>query len=268
VRVIARILGLPDQDTPQFQRWAIDLITIFLDWDRGIEALTEFRDYLAGQVAERRAAPRDDLISELVTTELDGQRLDDEEIFAFVRLLLPAGIETTYRSLGNLLLALFTHPEQLEAVVEEPELRGAAIEEGLRWESPFLMLARQTIRDASLGGVDIPAGREVSVFVGSANRDERRYPNPDRFDIHRAHVPHLTFGSGPHMCLGMHLSRMETRVALDALLERFPDLRLDADAPSPRIVGNVFRSPDALPVRFRGAHSTGSAAIDEAVMGT
>ena len=253
VRVIARILGLPDQDTQRFQRWAIDLITIFLDWDRGMEALSELRAYLAGQVAERRAAPRDDLISELVTTELDGQRLDDEEIFAFVRLLLPAGIETTYRSLGNLLLALLTHPEQLEAVIEEPELRGAAIEEGLRWESPFLMLARRTTRDASLGGVDIPAGREVSVFVGSANRDERRYQHPDRFDLHRAQVPHLTFGSGPHMCLGMHLSRMETRVALDALLERLPDLRLDPDAPSPRIVGNVFRSPDTLPVRFRGS---------------
>lgn len=253
VRVIARILGLPEQDTRQFQRWAIDLITIFLDWDRGIEALQELRDYLAEQVADRRAEPRDDLISELVTTEVDGQRLDDEAVFAFVRMLLPAGIETTYRSLGNLLLALLTNPDQLEKVTHSPDLRGAAIEEGLRWETPFLMLARQATCDTRLAGVDIPTGREVSVFVGSANRDERRYPCADRFDIHRPLAPHVTFGSGPHMCLGMHLARMETRVALDALLERLRDLRLEPDAPRPRILGNIFRSPDALPVRFRSS---------------
>jgi cytochrome P450 len=250
VHVIARILGLPDGDTHQFQRWSIDLITIFLDWDRGIRALHELRGYFAEQVAERRAEPRDDLISELVTTEIDGQRLDDDAVFAFLRLLLPAGVETTYRSLGNLFLALLTHPDQLEEVRHQPELRGAAVEEGLRWEAPFLMVARRATCGARLGGVDIPAGRELSIFIGSANRDEQRYSNPDRFDIHRPQVPHLSFGSGPHMCLGMHLSRMETRVALDAVLERLQDLRLDADAPCPQILGNVFRSPDALPVRF------------------
>jgi cytochrome P450 len=253
VRVIARILGLPERDTQQFQRWSIELISIFLNWDRGIKALHELRTYFAEQVTERRAEPRDDLISELVTTEVDGQQLDDDAVFAFLRLLLPAGVETTYRSLGNLLLALLTHPDQLEEVTHHPELRGAAIEEGLRWEAPFLMVARQTTCDARLAGVDIPAGRELSVFVGSANHDEQRYPHPDRFDIHRPLVPHVSFGSGPHMCLGMHLTRMETRVALDAVLERLPDLRLDADAPRPRILGNIFRSPDALPVRFRGA---------------
>jgi cytochrome P450 len=250
VRVIARILGLPDADTQRFQRWSIDLISIFLNWDRGIRALHELRSYFGEQVAARRAEPRDDLISELVTTEIDGERLDDEAVFAFLRVLLPAGVETTYRSLGNLLLALLTHPHQLEEVTHRPELRGAAIEEGLRWEAPFLMVARRATCGAHLGGVDIPAGRELSIFIGSANRDEQRYPHPDRFDIHRQQVPHLSFGSGPHMCLGMHLSRMETRVALDAVLERLRNLRLDGDAPRPRIVGNVFRSPDALPVRF------------------
>jgi cytochrome P450 len=250
VRVIARILGLPDRDTQQFQRWSIELISIFLDWDRGIRSLHELRNYFAEQVAERRAEPRDDLISELVTTEVDGARLDDDAVFAFLRLLLPAGVETTYRSFGNLLLALLTHLDQLEEVTRQPELRGAAIEEGLRWEAPFLMVARRATCDTRLGGATIPGGRELNVFIGSANRDEQRYAEPDRFDIHRPHVPHLTFGSGPHMCLGMHLSRMETRVALDAVLERLRDLRLDADGPRPRIRGNVFRSPDALPARF------------------
>ena len=224
VRVIARILGLPERDSQQFQRWSI--------------------------VAERRDQPRDDLISELVDTEVDGQRLSDEEIFAFLRLLLPAGVETTYRSFGNLLFALLTHPDQLEEVTRKPELRAAAIEEGLRWEPPLVMIPRQCVRGARLGGVDIPAGGGLNVFIGSANRDAGRYVEPDRFDIHRTPLPHASFGSGPHMCLGMHLARMETRVALDAVLERLHDLRLDPEAPRPAIVGSVFRSPDALPVCF------------------
>jgi cytochrome P450 len=250
VRVIARILGLPERDAEQFQRWSLELISMVVNWDRGVAAAHALRDYFAGQVAERRARPRDDLISELVQTEVDGQGLTDEDIFAFLRLLLPAGIETTYRSLGNLLFALLTHPDQLDEVMQHPELRGAAIEEGLRWETPVVMIPRQCVRNTRVGGVDIPAGAVVNIFLGSANRDEGQYEEPDRFDVHRTPAPHLSFGSGPHMCLGMHLARMETRVALDATLERLHDLRLDRDAPRPRVVGTAFRSPDALPVRF------------------
>jgi cytochrome P450 len=250
VRVIARILGLPERDAEQFQRWSLELISMVVNWDRGTAASHALRDYFAEQVAERRVRPGDDLISELVETEVDGQGLTDEDIFAFLRLLLPAGIETTYRSLGNLLFALFTHPDQLGEVARHPELRGAAIEEALRWETPVVMVPRQCVRDARLGGVDIPAGRVLNLFIGSANRDESQYEEPDRFDIHRTPAPHLSFGSGPHMCLGMHLARMETRVALDAVLERLRDVHLDPDAPHPRVVGTAFRSPDALPVRF------------------
>jgi cytochrome P450 len=255
VRVIARILGLPDRDSEQFQRWSLELISMVVNWDRGVAAAEALRGYFAEQVAERRVRPRDDLISELIETQVDGQSLTDEEIFAFLRLLLPAGIETTYRSLGNLLFALLTHPDQLDEVTSDPELRGAAIEEGLRWETPVVMIPRQSMRDTRLGGVDIPAGAVVNIFLGSANRDEGQYEEPDRFDIHRTPAPHLSFGSGPHMCLGMHLARMETRVALDATLERLHDLRLDPGAPRPRVVGTAFRSPDALPVRFLTAGS-------------
>jgi len=250
VRVIARILGLPERDAQQFQRWSIELISIIVNWDRGIAAWNALRDYFAERVAERRMRPRDDLISELVQTNVDSRGLTDEDIFAFLILLLPAGIETTYRSLGNLLFALLTHPDQLDEVVRQPELRGPAIEEGLRWETPLLMVPRQSVRDARLGGIDIPAGRELNVFLGSANRDENHYAEPDRFDIHRTPAPHMSFGSGPHMCLGMHLARMETRVALNAILERLHELRLDPEAPRPTIVGTVFRSPNALPVCF------------------
>jgi cytochrome P450 len=250
VRVIARILGLPERDSEQFQRWSIELISITVDWERGIAASNALRDYFADQVTARRFQPRDDLISELVDTEIDDQRLTDEEIFAFLRLLLPAGIETTYRSLGNLLFALLTDPDQLEDLIGNPDLRGPAIEEGLRWETPIMLVPRQCTRDVRLGGVDLPAGRVLNVFIGSANRDERRYAEPDRFDIHRTPAPHVSFGAGPHTCLGMHLARMESRVALDATLERLHDLRLDPEAPRPQIVGNIFRSPDTLPVSF------------------
>jgi cytochrome P450 len=250
VRVIARILGLPERDSEQFQRWSLELISMIVDWDRGVAATNALRAYFAERVTERRQQSRDDLISELLETEVDGQRLTDDEIFAFLIMLLPAGIETTYRSFGNLLFALLTHPDQLDEVAQNPELRGAAIEEGLRWETPLVLIPRQCIRDTQLGGIDIAAGRSLNVFLGSANRDERHYSEPERFDIHRTPTPHLSFGSGPHMCLGMHLARMETRLALDAILERLQDLRLDPETPRPRIIGSLFRSPDTLPVRF------------------
>ena len=210
VRVIARILGLPERDVHQFQCWADDLINIFVDLDRGAAALKEFQDYLHPLIAERRARPRDDLISALVTSEVDHQRLDDDAIFSFIRLLLPAGIETTYRSLGNLLVALLTHPEQLEEITHDSSLRTFAIEEGLRWETPFLMVLRQSSRDTSLAGVEIQSGQFVCVYVSSANRDEKRYVNPDVFDIHRTPTAHVAFGTGPHVCLGMHLTRLDT----------------------------------------------------------
>jgi cytochrome P450 len=248
VRVIARILGLPDDDAPRFQEWSIAVVGIADDVPRGLAAYRDLRDYFAAQVELRRAQPRDDLISELVEAEIDGQRLTDDELFAFLRLLLPAGIETTYRSLGSLLLGLLMHPDQLDTVRADPDLRRAAIEEGLRWEPPFMLLPRVCTRDTVLGGVAVPAGAQVNVFVGSANHDERRFRDPDRFDVGRDATPHVTFGAGPHACLGMHLARLESRVVLDAILERFDELRLDAHAPEPRIVGTTFRSPDALPV--------------------
>ncbi|MGH2636913.1 MAG: cytochrome P450 [Acidimicrobiia bacterium] len=250
VRVIARILGLPDRDVRQFLRWSMELISAPVNWDRAVAASEALRAYFAAVVADRRRHPQDDLITELVESELDGHRLDDDEVFDFLRLLLPAGVETTYRSMGNLLFALLTHPEQLDDLRRDPDLNLPAIEEGLRWESPILLVARRARCDTTVGGVDIPAGTALDVFVASANRDERRFPAADRFDIHRSPGPHVTFGFGPHVCLGMHLARMESRVALEAVLERLPDLRLDPDAPRPRIVGSVMRSPDALPVCF------------------
>lgn len=250
VQVIARLLGLPRHDYPRFQRLSIELLNVVYDWDRGIAASRSLGEYLATVLAERRRNPADDLISELATAEIDGAMLTDEEIFAFVRLMLPAGVETTYRSSGNLLVALLTHPQALQRVRANRVLIPHAIEEGLRWEPPITSLVRRCVRDTSLGGVEVHSGMNVNVSVASANRDPARYGNPDEFDLDRKNISHLTFGHGPHLCLGMHLARMETRVALNSLFDRLPNLRLDPDADTPRIEGVAFRSPLTVPVVF------------------
>lgn len=250
VLVIARIMGLPRQDYPRFQRLSIELLNVVYDWDRGLAASAELKAYLAEILAERRRHPQDDLISMLAESEIDGARLTDDEIFAFLLLILPAGVETTYRASGNLLVALLTEPALLTQLRADRGMLRGAFEEALRWEPPITTVVRRAARDCELGGVAIPAGTTVSVSVAAANRDPARYPDPDRFDPTRKNVAHLTFGGGPHLCLGMHLARMEATVAIDALLDRLPDLRLDPAAPAPHVVGVAFRSPAALPVEF------------------
>lgn len=253
VQVIARIMGLPRRDYRRFQRLSIELLNVVYDWDCGIAASAALKAYFGEVLAERRRSPRDDLISMLAETQIDGARLSDDEIFAFLLLILPAGVETTYRASGNLLVALLTEPALWDAVRADRGLVRGAIEEALRWEPPITTVMRIAARDVELGGVDIPAGTHVSVSVASANRDPLRYPDPDRFDPARTNIAHLTFGGGPHLCLGMHLARMEASVAITALLDRLPDLRLDPAAPPPRVVGMAFRSPAALPVQFTPA---------------
>jgi cytochrome P450 len=250
VHVIAGMLGLPAEDLPQFHRLAVELISLSFDWDRAMAASQSLRDYFAGVLAERRRNPQGDVISVLAGAELDGQRLTDEEIFAFLRLLLPAGAETTYRSSSNLLFGLLTNPDQLDAVRKDRALLPIAMEEGLRWEPPLTGIMRVATADAEVCGVAIPAGSVISVGIGPANRDEAHWAEPDRFDIFRAIKPHAAFASGPHMCLGMHLARMETSVALNALFDRLPNLRLDPDAPDVHITGHAFRAPRSLPVIF------------------
>jgi cytochrome P450 len=254
VQVIARIMGLPRADYHRFQRLSIELLNVVYDWERGIAASAALKEYLGGILAQRRRAPQDDLISTLAESEIDGERLSDDEIFAFLLLILPAGVETTYRASGNLLVALLTEPELLEAVRADHGLVRSALEEALRWEPPITSVMRVAARDCELGAIKIPAGTNVNVSVASANRDPTRYPDPDRFDMTRKNFAHLTFGGGPHLCLGMHLARMEASVAITALLDRLPDLRLDPTAPKPRVVGVAFRSPLALPVEFTPGH--------------
>ncbi|EUA11476.1 cytochrome P450 [Mycobacterium kansasii 732] len=249
-QIIAGLLGLPREDYPQFQRWSISLLSFTVNPERGRAASQALQQYFTPILAARRDEPREDLISGLAHAEIDGEQLSDEEIFSFLRLLLPAGVETTYRSLGNMLFGLLCNTDQLDAVRAERALLPQAIEEAVRWEPPLLTITRVATRDTELGGVSIPAGSSVMPMLGAANRQEDRYPDPDRFDIFRPARAHIGFGHGVHVCLGMHLARLEMRVALNLLLDRLPNLRLDPAGDDPHIRGQVFRSPTALPVLF------------------
>jgi cytochrome P450 len=250
VRVIARILGLPEADWPRFLRLSTELIAVMRNWDRAVAASRELRGYFAEIIADRRRHPRDDLVSQLIEAEVDGHRLSDDEIYPFLLLLLPAGAETTYRSSSNLLFGLLSDPGQLAAVRADRSLVPQAIEEALRWETPLLTVARSATEDVELGGVHIPSQGFVAVSLGAANRDPARYPDPDRFDTFRADKQHISFGDGAHKCLGMHLARLEMRVLLNAVLDHLPGLRLDPAADDPHIHGLIFRSPPNLPVLF------------------
>lgn len=250
VRVIARILGLPDSDWPRFLRLSTELIGVMRNWDRAVAAGRELRGYFAGIIADRRRHTRGDLVSQLIEAEVGGHRLSDDEIYPFLLLLLPAGAETTYRSSANLLFGLLSHPGLLHAVRADRGLLPQVIEEALRWETPLLTVARTATEDVDLGGVRIPGGGFVAVSLGGANRDPARYPHPDTFDIFRQDKQHISFGDGAHKCLGMHLARLEMRVLLNALLDRLPHVRLDPSAVDPHIHGLIFRSPPNLPVRF------------------
>jgi cytochrome P450 len=250
VNVIAGMLGLPREDLAQFHRWAVELISIGIDFERGMAASKKLAEYFQPILDKRRAAPEHDLMSVLAQAELDDQRLTDDEIFAFLRLLLPAGAETTYRSSSNLIFGLLSNPDQLDALRENRSLMDRAIDEGLRWEAPLTGIMRLCMSDTEVCGVQIPSGAVVQVNLGAANHDETRYERPDAFDIHREAKQHMAFAFGPHRCLGMHLARMETRVVVNSLIDRLPNLRLDPEADDVHITGAGFRAPRALPVVF------------------
>ena len=250
VQVICGIVGVPIADHEEFVRWAEAINTGPLHPAEGKAASEAMRGYLEPIVEDRRRHPTGDLISELVTAEIDGERLTDEKIYGFLRLLLPAGAETTYRVMGSVLTALLTHPDVMDRVRADPGLLPAVIEETLRWETSVTMVSRVATQDTEIAGCPIPKGSPVNVLTGSANHDATRYPDPEVWDPDRPPQPHLAFGWGAHLCLGMHLARLELRAGVTAVLERLPNLRLDPTAPPPHVVGYAFRGPDALPVVF------------------
>ncbi len=248
VRVIAALIGLPESDVPQFHRLAIDLLGFHSDMESALKASAQLKEYFIGILADRRSRPRDDMVTVLAGADIDGVRMSDEQIYGFMRNLLPAGAETTSRSTASLAFGLLTHPDQLAVVTADRTLMPQAIEEGIRWETPLLNFMRETTCDIEFHGMRIPAGSTMAVNLGSANHDEARWPDPERFDIFRDRKPHIGFGHGAHVCLGMHLARLESTMIFNTLLDRLPGLRLDPDAPLPYVSGTYFRSPQHLRV--------------------
>ena len=249
--VISRLLGLPRDREAEFHDWALALLRFRDDPARGLLARRTMSEFLAPIVADRRRAPRNDVISELVHAEAGGRSLDDEEILSHIRLLFPTGGETTHGSLGNLLYALFTQPGGWDTIGRSPDQIDAAVSESLRWETPIAVLPRLSRSEpTTFQGTEIFADTWVLFAIAGANRDPARIRDPDRFDIDRVQPPNLVFGRGAKSCPGMHLARKNMSVALEVLLERLPDLELiDHEAAIPR--RTALRCPAALRVRRR-----------------
>jgi len=232
VRMISEILGIEPKRLAEFKRWTdivIESCTTAQGRARRSEVDPTFADtlvdmfaYLRRIASQRRKRPADDLISQIVATG-DGQLgLSNADVVSFVTVLLVAGNETTTNLIGNALSALLDHPDQLARLRAQPDEIPAALEEALRFDSPIQLVFRTTTRPVELHGKEIPAGAFVAPLIGSANRDERRFPDPDRFDIGRQPQSHLAFGFGKHFCLGASLARLEARCALETLLARLP----------------------------------------------
>jgi cytochrome P450 len=213
----------------------------------------EMNSYLLDYIRTRKANPGDDLTSTLVRTEVDGERLDEEEIVGFVGLLLLAGHITTTATLGNTVISFDEHPDAVAEVRADPTLLPAAIEEVLRYRTPFPRLARRATTEVEVGGAVIPPDGVVIPWLTAVNRDERVFAEPNRFDIHRRPNPHLTFGHGIHFCLGAPLARLEAKIALAILLERYREITVASDAPVEHRNPWVMVSVTKLPLEVRSA---------------
>lgn len=235
--VIAELLGVPTQDHSRFLLWAealfmqeaVDATTVLDEKlaNAAVPITREMNEYLLAHISRRREQPTDDLTSKLTAAEVDGERLADEEILGFVGVLLLAGYVTTMALLGNAVLSFGCYPAAAAAVRGDQDLLPVAIEEVLRYRSPFPRLARVTTTATEVGGQALSAGQLVIPWLAAANRDPARFLEPDRFHIHRKNIGHLAFGHGIHFCIGAPLARLEARIALGILLNRYHDIALD-----------------------------------------
>ena len=254
VTIIAELLGVDPAHKEDFKRWSDWIVMDFMGevpqdvQDAYEQDMEEFKAFFDHAVQARQERPTDDLIGVLVRAGSENA-LSAEEVLAFIVLLLVAGNETTTNLIGNAIIALLSHPHQLKMLQDDPSLIPNAVEEALRYDAPVQFLFRRAAKTVELSGVTIPEGSICTVLFGSANRDERRYADPERFDITRDASGHLAFGHGIHFCLGAPLARLEGRIALEALLRRLPNLRrVDAEV---ELVPSFFlRGPQRLPLTF------------------
>jgi hypothetical protein len=251
--VISELLGVPAADRPELRAWA-DQVVHREQGQRGLppevaQAALKMVQYFTAMIAESRRTPRDDLTGALLAAEIDGNRLSDREIIGFLVLMIVAGNETTTKLLGNALYWLARNPDQREQVRSDPSLIPLWVEETLRYDNSTQALARLVARDLELHGEKLRAGDKAVLLIGSANRDERAFPDPDRFDLRRNTQRSLAFGQGTHFCLGASLARLEGRVALEEVERLLPDWEIEPSGIR-RIHSVNVRGFAALPIRF------------------
>jgi len=249
VTVIAELLGVPTTDQAQFKHWSDTIVSTRRE--EAMQVIKEMGQYFKRITDQRRADPKEDLISDLIAAQVDGQHLTESELISFHILLLVAGNETTTNLLGNALWCFDEHPETMEELRANPALLPSAIEEVLRYRSPVQRVIRIASTDTTLRGQEIKAGQLVSPWLGAANRDPEQFPDAENFMIGRTPNRHVAFGHGIHFCVGAPLSRLEAKVALSMLLERFKDIKRDRSIPLQRIpAASAFYGVQALPVTF------------------
>ena len=262
VDVICELLGVPSEDHVQFREWSRETARS-LDpeevlppevREKRVKTMEAFSQYFQDLIAERRKHPGQGLIDGLIATEEAGDKLSEEELLSTCILLLVAGHETTVNLIGNGMLALLRHPDQLELLRNDPSLTTGAVEELLRYDPPVQLTGRTALEDMEVGGATIKKGRQSVLLLAAANRDPERFENPDTLDITRADNRHLAFGFGIHACLGAPLARLEGEIAFRRLCDRFEGLQLITDAPEYK-ENIVLRGLASLPVSFTSAAS-------------
>lgn len=258
--VIAEMLGIPPEDRKRFAEWNDAILKMSYAigdrsdrakaiYQRFMEVTAQMNDYLTYALQQRRAQPKDDLLTRLLQAELEGQRLTQQDILGFFQPLLLAGSETTTILINNAIICFAEHPDQLALLRRNMDLLPSAIEEVLRYRTPFQWMFRITTRPVELHGQQIPAGKMVLAVMGSANHDPAQFANPEVFDIQRNPNPHLAFGIGAHFCLGSPLARLEGKIALKAMLDQMDEIELTGPW-EPRQALHLH-GPVKLPITFK-----------------
>ncbi|MFJ2866108.1 cytochrome P450 [Kitasatospora sp. NPDC087314] len=250
LNVVCELFGIPPGDRPQVKNWFRRFGRLSEDLDKSEAAIGQYEEYLARLVSRRRADPGDDLISALVATQGQDDRLTDSELLSTCFVLITAGDETTTHLVGNGVLALLRHPDQLARLREDPALIRTAVDELARYDTPTQAIVRVVAEDVGIGGRTLRAGELVYLFLAATNRDPDRFEDPDRLDLSRPGNRHLSFGHGPHFCLGGPLAKLQAEVAIGTLVRRLPQLRLVDEAALEWRANPLQRRLSALPLTY------------------